>query len=151
MMGQLIFVSEFVPESFRTHRKKTLDQEHTMAAIGSLVFCTDCGNLLPSTKGTERNVLSCECCGAENRGLFAPAKQCPPSISNAHLCRYRLQVHCHANEAVRLPLLPEAEASVKRPSRRETQHPNRQHQPGIMPSLCPRKRQVHQRAAAWCR
>lgn len=38
-----------------------------MAAIGSLVFCTDCGNLLPSTKGSDRNVLSCECCGAENK------------------------------------------------------------------------------------
>ncbi|KAG5751316.1 hypothetical protein H9Q70_006042 [Fusarium xylarioides] len=38
-----------------------------MAAIGTLVFCTDCGNLLPATKGTQRNVLHCECCGAENR------------------------------------------------------------------------------------
>lgn len=38
-----------------------------MAAIGSLVFCNDCGNLLPATKGTERNVLVCECCGAENK------------------------------------------------------------------------------------
>ena len=40
-----------------------------MAAIGSMVFCTDCGNLLPATKGTEQNVLSCECCSAENKGL----------------------------------------------------------------------------------
>ncbi|KAG9504430.1 hypothetical protein J7337_004403 [Fusarium musae] len=39
-----------------------------MAAIGTLVFCIDCGNLLPATKGTQRNVLHCECCGAENRG-----------------------------------------------------------------------------------
>ncbi|KFH44029.1 DNA-directed RNA polymerase I subunit-like protein [Hapsidospora chrysogenum ATCC 11550] len=36
-----------------------------MAAIGSLVFCTDCGNLLPSTKGSEKNVLTCEGCSAE--------------------------------------------------------------------------------------
>lgn len=43
--------------------------DDAMAAIGSLVFCTDCGNLLPSTKGSERNTLSCECCGAENKGL----------------------------------------------------------------------------------
>lgn len=42
--------------------------DNNMAAIGSLVFCTDCGNLLPASKGTERNVLSCECCGAENKG-----------------------------------------------------------------------------------
>ncbi|KAL3953480.1 hypothetical protein ACCO45_011436 [Purpureocillium lilacinum] len=38
-----------------------------MAAIGSLVFCTDCGNLLPATKGTEKNSLKCECCGAWNK------------------------------------------------------------------------------------
>ncbi|UNI21559.1 DNA-directed RNA polymerase I core subunit rpa12 [Purpureocillium takamizusanense] len=38
-----------------------------MAAIGSLVFCTDCGNLLPATKGTEKNFLKCECCGAWNK------------------------------------------------------------------------------------
>ncbi|KAK5998654.1 DNA-directed RNA polymerase I subunit RPA12 [Cladobotryum mycophilum] len=38
-----------------------------MAAIGSLVFCTDCGNLLPASKGNDRNILKCECCGAENK------------------------------------------------------------------------------------
>ncbi|KAK1766810.1 hypothetical protein QBC33DRAFT_559537 [Phialemonium atrogriseum] len=37
-----------------------------MAAIGSLIFCTDCGNLLPASKGTAKNILHCECCGAEN-------------------------------------------------------------------------------------
>lgn len=39
-----------------------------MAAIGSLIFCTDCGNLLPPSKGSEKNILHCDCCGAENRG-----------------------------------------------------------------------------------
>ncbi|KAK3687670.1 hypothetical protein B0T22DRAFT_439274 [Podospora appendiculata] len=38
-----------------------------MASIGSLIFCTDCGNLLPVSKGTEKNILHCDCCGAENR------------------------------------------------------------------------------------
>ncbi|KYK59275.1 hypothetical protein DCS_00405 [Drechmeria coniospora] len=38
-----------------------------MAAVGSMVFCTDCGNLLPSTKGTEKNILQCECCGQWNK------------------------------------------------------------------------------------
>ncbi|KAL2128392.1 hypothetical protein VTI74DRAFT_9248 [Chaetomium olivicolor] len=38
-----------------------------MAAIGSLIFCTDCGNLLPASKGSEKNILHCDCCGAENR------------------------------------------------------------------------------------
>jgi len=39
-----------------------------MSAIGSLVFCTDCGNLLESSTGNEKTILICECCGAENRG-----------------------------------------------------------------------------------
>ncbi|KAK0714987.1 hypothetical protein B0H67DRAFT_230649 [Lasiosphaeris hirsuta] len=37
-----------------------------MAAISSLIFCTDCGDLLPASKGNEKNILRCECCGAEN-------------------------------------------------------------------------------------
>ena len=39
-----------------------------MSAIGSLIFCTDCGNLLPISKGNVNNVLMCDCCGAENKG-----------------------------------------------------------------------------------
>lgn len=38
-----------------------------MAAIGSLVFCTDCGNLLPGTKGSEKSILMCDGCGKANR------------------------------------------------------------------------------------
>jgi DNA-directed RNA polymerase subunit M/transcription elongation factor TFIIS len=39
-----------------------------MSAVGSLVFCTDCGNLLESSTGNKNNVLTCDCCGAENQG-----------------------------------------------------------------------------------
>ena len=42
-----------------------------MASMGSLVFCTDCGNILPMSKGSDRNLLVCRCCGAENKGKFA--------------------------------------------------------------------------------
>ncbi|KAI0099973.1 hypothetical protein GGR51DRAFT_576023 [Nemania sp. FL0031] len=38
-----------------------------MAAIGSLVFCLDCGNLLPVSKGNVKNILHCDCCGADNK------------------------------------------------------------------------------------
>ncbi|KAH6676714.1 transcription factor S-II-domain-containing protein [Halenospora varia] len=38
-----------------------------MSAIGSLVFCTDCGNLLDSSTGNKNTVLLCDCCGAENK------------------------------------------------------------------------------------
>ncbi|KAK7747685.1 DNA-directed RNA polymerase I core subunit rpa12 [Diatrype stigma] len=52
-----------------------------MAAIGSLVFCTDCGNLLPVSKGNVKNILNCECCGAENRDTASKvvATQSKPS------------------------------------------------------------------------
>jgi DNA-directed RNA polymerase I subunit RPA12 len=39
-----------------------------MSAIGALVFCTDCGNLLESSTGDVNTVLTCDCCGADNRG-----------------------------------------------------------------------------------
>ncbi|CAG7560216.1 uncharacterized protein FIESC28_01173 [Fusarium coffeatum] len=63
-----------------------------MAAIGTLVFCTDCGNLLPATKGTQRNVLRCECCGAENRdtGSKVTVTQTKPSDFPSFL-RQKLQ------------------------------------------------------------
>jgi hypothetical protein len=45
-----------------------------MAAIGSLLFCVDCGDLLPPSKGSKKNILICECCGRENQGArrFSP-------------------------------------------------------------------------------
>ncbi|KAF2492025.1 DNA-directed RNA polymeras-like protein I subunit [Lophium mytilinum] len=35
-----------------------------MSAIASLVFCTDCGNLLDSNTGVGRTILTCDVCGA---------------------------------------------------------------------------------------
>ncbi|KAI1366795.1 hypothetical protein F5Y08DRAFT_337385 [Xylaria arbuscula] len=42
-----------------------------MATIGSLVFCSDCGNLLPVSKGNVKNILHCDCCGADNKDMAA--------------------------------------------------------------------------------
>lgn len=39
-----------------------------MAAIGSLIFCTDCGNLLDSSSGNDKAILRCDVCGIENKG-----------------------------------------------------------------------------------
>ncbi len=39
-----------------------------MAAIGSLVFCTDCGNLLDGSTGDKKAILICEVCGTHNKG-----------------------------------------------------------------------------------
>ena len=40
-----------------------------MAAIGAMVFCTDCGNLLEPSKGEENAILACDVCGARNKGM----------------------------------------------------------------------------------
>ena len=42
-----------------------------MSAIGSLVFCTDCGNLLDTGDGEENAILVCEVCGARCKGTTA--------------------------------------------------------------------------------
>ena len=38
-----------------------------MAAIGSLVFCTDCGNLLDESTGDAKAILICDVCGTHNK------------------------------------------------------------------------------------
>ena len=42
-------------------------QDLAMAAIGSLVFCTDCGNLLDGATGNRKATLICEVCGTRNK------------------------------------------------------------------------------------
>jgi DNA-directed RNA polymerase I subunit RPA12 len=39
-----------------------------MSAIGTLVFCTKCGNILPQSLASKKAVLICDCCGTENKG-----------------------------------------------------------------------------------
>ncbi|KAI9052987.1 hypothetical protein LZ554_003258 [Drepanopeziza brunnea f. sp. 'monogermtubi'] len=38
-----------------------------MSAIGSLVFCTDCANMLDNSSGSMNSVLVCDYCGAHNK------------------------------------------------------------------------------------
>ncbi|KAL1900322.1 DNA-directed RNA polymerase I core subunit rpa12 [Ceratocystis pirilliformis] len=40
-----------------------------MSTIGSLVFCTMCGSLLPASKGTVKGILRCDSCQSENRDM----------------------------------------------------------------------------------
>ena len=42
----------------------------SMAAIGSLVFCTDCGNLLDGNTGDPKNFIICDVCGASCQGII---------------------------------------------------------------------------------
>lgn len=39
-----------------------------MSAIGSLIFCTVCGNLLQESTGDTNAILFCDICGARNKG-----------------------------------------------------------------------------------
>lgn len=41
-----------------------------MAAIGTLVFCTDCGNLLDGSSGDDKALLTCDVCGTLNKGQW---------------------------------------------------------------------------------
>jgi hypothetical protein len=52
-----------------TFTKSTTPTSEFMAAIGSLVFCTGCGNLLDSANGDENVVLTCDVCGARCKGM----------------------------------------------------------------------------------
>ncbi|OLN97639.1 DNA-directed RNA polymerase I subunit RPA12 [Colletotrichum chlorophyti] len=63
-----------------------------MSAIGTLVFCTDCGNLLPASMGTQKNILVCDCCGADNKdtGSKTIVTQTKPSDFPSQL-RQKLQ------------------------------------------------------------
>lgn len=68
-----------------------------MAAIGSLVFCTDCGNLLPASKGSSKNILQCECCGAENQGeCFGIRDNDKAKFASANMAyRHCFKHHCN--------------------------------------------------------
>lgn len=50
-------------------RTSTTQTNIKMAAIGSLVFCTGCGNLLDSANGDENVTLTCDVCGARCKGM----------------------------------------------------------------------------------
>ncbi|KAI5294234.1 DNA-directed RNA polymerase I core subunit rpa12 [Ascosphaera acerosa] len=40
-----------------------------MSAIGSLIFCTSCGNLLPESSGDENAIIPCDVCGTQNKDI----------------------------------------------------------------------------------
>ena len=41
-----------------------------MTAIGSLLFCNACGNLLEESSGDKKATLKCEICGTNNQGFL---------------------------------------------------------------------------------
>ncbi|KAI5917780.1 hypothetical protein F4810DRAFT_716104 [Camillea tinctor] len=74
-----------------------------MATIGSLIFCTDCGNLLPVSKGNTKNILKCDCCGAENRVTQSKPSDFPSLLrqklsTTQSVERHKIQTEAYTNE-----------------------------------------------------
>lgn len=53
--------------TFTLHSDKSL----VMSAIGSLIFCNDCGNLLDGSAGKKNVTLTCAICGATCKGALS--------------------------------------------------------------------------------
>ena len=84
-----------------------------MAAIGSLVFCTDCGNLLDGGAGKQNAILTCQVCGASCKGKSGAS--C--------LCRWK-RAHNAADTSSKTVITrskPEAFPSALRTKRSEVQ------------------------------
>lgn len=76
-----------------------------MAAIGTLVFCTDCGNLLDGSSGDNKAVLTCDVCGTLNKGQYLdPSRALWPGLLSALIslqfhryliedCHHEVQAH----------------------------------------------------------
>lgn len=82
-----------------------------MSAIGSLVFCTDCGNLLDGSSGDEKAILTCEVCGTENTGLISlmePGESFHTGSLSPH--RYLIQDYYNQVQTHRFSLCTEVEA-----------------------------------------
>ena len=81
-----------------------------MAAIGSLVFCTDCGNLLDGSSGDEKVILRCDVCGTENTGTALSISQ--PALTEMLMQphRYINECHYHQVKAHSFPLRPSLKA-----------------------------------------
>ena len=75
-----------------------------MAAIGSLVFCTDCGNLLEGSSGDERAILKCDVCGTENKGTMISRNMYMVTEISYWCYRYILKCYHNAIEAHCFPL-----------------------------------------------
>lgn len=71
-----------------------------MAAIGSLLFCTACGNLLPPSTGEQNAVIVCDQCGTHNKGThlhnaLRPLQSSPAvaDVTSRHICKdYNLTI-----------------------------------------------------------
>ena len=67
-----------------------------MSAIGSLVFCNDCGNLLDGSAGKQNVILTCAACGAQCKGMrrLCCTGRAVGKVNLAQIHRLRLSLQC---------------------------------------------------------
>jgi DNA-directed RNA polymerase subunit M/transcription elongation factor TFIIS len=140
------FLSSFKPLPQNIEEPKTL----VMASIGSLVFCTDCGNLLPPSKGVVNNILSCDCCGALNKGKANLHARCRMVLADTNP-RTSCEDSGYDHKALRLPIPPATKATIQRADNRQKQPPDRSKNKGDMPRVRQGGGQVLTSPASWCR
>jgi DNA-directed RNA polymerase subunit M/transcription elongation factor TFIIS len=97
-----------------------------MAAIGSLVFCTDCGNLL-ETNTSRKTYLTCEVCGAQNKGTDRIATKAHALEQTLTIHRHLQQNHHHSLQAHSVPLDSPHAPALRRARVRRGRDPNRRH------------------------
>jgi hypothetical protein len=97
-----------------------------MAAIGSLVFCTDCGNLL-ETNTSRKTYLTCEVCGAQNKGEDYGSTQACNLNYVLTIHRHLQQNHHYRIQAHSLPLDSPHAPALRRARIRRGRDPNRRH------------------------
>lgn len=84
-----------------------------MSAIRSLVFCTDCGNLLDGSSGDEKAILTCEVCGRENKGTsrqLGSRLHDNTNLGSTSPVRYLIDCSHHEIKAHSIPFIAPLEA-----------------------------------------
>ena len=63
-----------------------------MSVIGSLIFCTDCGNLLRESTGNADAILHCDICGTRNKGGWIEIFVASTRLVDCSLLTYYIQI-----------------------------------------------------------
>jgi hypothetical protein len=98
------------PVTFSSSRKTDQTTPHattklrTMSAIGSLIFCIDCGNLLDGSAGKKNVTLTCAICGATCKGMSWHAHSSHSTSISLTLTRHVFQDGRHALQTHSVPV-----------------------------------------------
>jgi hypothetical protein len=114
-----------------------------MAAIGSLVFCTDCGNLL-ETNTSRKTYLTCEVCGAQNKGEDYISTSAYTLNDVLTVYRHIQQDHHYSLQAHSVPFNSPHAPALRRTRIRRGRDPNRRyHRPPLRKMRQPSNTLLH--------